>query len=243
MTSSELVPLSLDDTLCFECHPGVPCFNHCCRDLNQALTPYDILCLRVHLDLPWQDFLQRYAGMHIGPATGLPIVSLRFEDESHGSCPFVGPKGCRVYTARPSSCRIYPLARALQRSRIDGRTNEHYALLQEPHCRGFETDQSQTVRQWIAGQELGPYNVMNDALLELIALKNQFRPGPLAPNEQQMIILGLYDLDNLKEKGLSKDLEVRAPRSLPALPAENDDEQWLRWGLQWVKQELFGTIS
>jgi len=35
--------LTRDDTFTFACHPGVSCFNQCCRDVNIFLTPYDII--------------------------------------------------------------------------------------------------------------------------------------------------------------------------------------------------------
>ena len=46
----------------------------------------------------------------------------------------------------------YPVARALQRSRRDGRLSEHFALIRESHCRGFGQGPTMTVHQWIAGQ-------------------------------------------------------------------------------------------
>ena len=53
MNEPLLIPLDPDDTIGFACHPGVPCFNHCCRDLNQALTPYDVLQLKNHYRDPF----------------------------------------------------------------------------------------------------------------------------------------------------------------------------------------------
>ena len=57
---NELTPLSADDAFTFGCNPGVACFNECCRDLNQFLTPYDILRLKNHLNLSSSAFLERY---------------------------------------------------------------------------------------------------------------------------------------------------------------------------------------
>lgn len=240
MDSQELLPLALDDTFQFECHPDVPCFNQCCQDLNQALTPYDVLRLKAHLGLSAKQFIERFATVYMGPTTGLPVASLRFAQGGKGACPFVTEKGCSVYPARPSSCRIYPLARALQRSRTDGRLSEHYALLQEPHCRGFGQHRTQTVRQWIASQELAKYHQMNDALLELIALKNQVRPGELDPEQQQLARMAFYDLDGLKEKALAKALPEMDHNHLVPLPDQDNDEGWLVWGMIWIGQVLFG---
>jgi uncharacterized protein len=243
MTPPELIPLALDDTFTFGCHPNVPCFNHCCRDLNQALTPYDVLQLKRHMGLSAQEFLDRFAILYMGPATGLPVVSLRFAQAGKGACPFVTDSGCQVYSARPASCRIYPLARALHRSRSDGRISEHYALLQESHCRGFEQVQTQTVRQWIAGQGLKAYHQMNDALLELIALKNQMRPGELSPEHRQLTQMAFYNLDTLKQKASAKALPGMDHDHLPPLPDPDDDDAWLTWSMAWIRQVLFGKES
>lgn len=234
MKPCEFNALDAEEQFQFACHPDVPCFNECCRDLNQALTPYDLLRLKSALDLSSDEFIARYAAVHTGPATGLPIVSLRFGDTTGRTCPFVAPTGCRVYAHRPSSCRIYPLARMLRRSREDGRITEHYALLQEPHCQGFRQKQVQNVVQWIAGQELGEYNRMNDALMELIALKNRLHPQPLSPTLQQHAHIALYNVEVLKEKAIAGQLaECHNPRLLP-MPAADDDSGWLLWGSQWL---------
>jgi len=144
-----MTPLSLDDTFRFSCSKRVPCFNECCKELNQYLTPYDILRLKNRLDLSSALFLQRYTVQHTGLESGLPIITLKPNYDKELKCPFVTSKGCGVYEDRPSSCRAYPLARIASRSRETGRINEQYLLLQESHCRGFEQEQSQTVGEWI----------------------------------------------------------------------------------------------
>jgi Fe-S-cluster containining protein len=105
------------------------------------------------------------------------VVSLRFGDSDDLTCPFVTDAGCRVYPARPASCRTYPLARGVSRSRKTGRLTEHWALIREPHCLGFQNGHPQTVDEWIDDQQIAAHNRMNDMMLELISLKNRFRPA------------------------------------------------------------------
>jgi uncharacterized protein len=240
MKEPELISIGMNDAFGFACHKKVPCFNHCCKDLNQALTPYDVVHLKNYLNISSQKFLEKYAVIYTGPTTGLPVVSLRFSADAEKNCPFVTPQGCTVYEARPSSCRIYPLARALKRSRIDGSVTEHYALLKEPHCQGFEQEGSQTVRQWISSQELETCHQMNDTLMELIALKNQLRPGPLSAEHEQLTRMAFYDLDTLKEKALADQLPNMQGDHLTPLPDEENDEAWLAWSMTWIAQVLFG---
>ena len=171
-------PLEKHQTFCFTCSPRVACFNACCRDLNQVLTPYDVLCLKQFLEMSSSDFLDKYTEESTGPGTGLPVVSLRFSDADDLACPFVTDAGCRVYPARPASCRTYPLARGVSRNRETGHLSQHWALIREPHCLGFKNGQPQTVDEWVDDQQIATHNRMNDMMLELISLKKPIPAGP-----------------------------------------------------------------
>lgn len=236
----DLQSLALDDTFQFACHSRVPCFNHCCRDLSQALMPYDVLRLKKNLNVSTEDFLSRYAEIRIGPATGFPVVSLRFFANEGRQCPFVTDQGCRVYADRPASCRIYPLVRLLRRSRTNGSLVVQFALLREPHCQGFEQKQIRTVREWIASQELGVYHDANDMLMELIALKNQRRPGPLPQELSELVQTAFYDLEALKEQAAGGRLEGMDASGLKPVAELRDDLDWLKWSMEWIKVVLFG---
>ena len=213
----------------------MPCFNACCRDLNQVLTPYDVLCLKQHLEMTSSDFLSTYTRKSTGPGTGLPVVSLRFDDAQDLVCPFVTPSGCRVYPARPASCRTYPLARGVSRDRSTGRLTEHWAVIREPHCRGFENGRQQTADQWVANQQIAAHNRMNDRLLELISVKNRLRPGVLPPSEADRVYTALYDLDAFRE-------EIADP-SEPGSLANANDPELLCFAMDWVQTHLFEKKS
>ena len=57
----------------FACHPGVPCFNACCSDLNLMLTPYDAMRLRRALHIGATDFLNHFTIRYTLPDTGFPM--------------------------------------------------------------------------------------------------------------------------------------------------------------------------
>jgi len=231
MTSEEMAELSLDDSFAFSCFPGISCFNACCRDLNQFLTPYDVLRLKQHFSMPAAAFLDQYTTSHTGPQTGLPVVTLKPRDTFARTCPFVSPEGCTVYENRPSSCRIYPLLRVLSRSRQTGELTARYMLLQEAHCNGFENGGQQTVRQWIDQQGLLSYNDMNDTMMELIAMKNQRLSGPLPRHAMDFFYTALYDMDRFRRWLLEGRLPVFAAETdLPA-PEQVTDEQLLRFSM------------
>ena len=236
----KLTPIALRDTFRFECSPDVACFNECCRDLNQFLTPYDILRLKNHFGLPSGKFLEQFTSQHIGPATGLPIVTLKPEAGNDLICPFVSPDGCKVYKNRPSSCRTYPLVRGLSRSRQTGEITQQFMMLQEPHCLGFKAGGRQTVRQWMDRQEIATYNSINDRMMDIISLKNQLIPGPLDLKSRHMVYLALYDLDSfrsqIKRNGLLDDFDIDKKFFDNAM---EEDAALLELGMKWVEKVLF----
>lgn len=238
MDENPIEPLGPKSRFRFSCGPEVRCFNACCRDLSQFLTPYDILRLKSGLGLRSTEFLDRYTVTHIGPGSGLPVVCLRQEQTDDLRCPFVSPEGCQVYADRPSSCRIYPLVRMAGRSPETGEIVEQYGLIREDHCAGFQEGPEWTPRQWVADQELAVYNEMNDRLMEIVALKNR-RPGPLDAPARQLFRLAAYDLDRFRETVLDAgDLEGKfAPADLA--PARQDETALLRLSLEWLKRKLF----
>jgi len=219
----------------FTCSPGVTCFNACCRNLNQALTPYDVLCLKQFLEMSSGDFLNRYTEESTGPGTGLPVVSLRFSDADDLACPFVADAGCRVYPARPASCRSYPLARGVSRNRETGRLTECWALIREPHCLGFRNGQPHTVEEWVDDQQLATHNRMNDIMLELISRKKQFRPGPLMPFERKRIYTALYDLDAFRDDPSYRDSILGASADTQSKTGALD---LLLVAMDWVRENV-----
>ncbi len=240
--SEEMIPVDLDDEMTFECSPGVSCFNECCRDLNQALTPYDVLRLKNSLNLSSDVFLRRYTAYHMGPESGLPVVTFKPDPATGHACPLVTRDGCSVYADRPASCRMYPLARAVSRSRQTGQITEFFALIEEPHCKGFGRRNNQTVRQWLAGQDVARHNQMNDRLMEIMSLKNRIMPGRLDPGDADRFYLACYDLDTFRGRILEGDL--LAGLVVPEGDLERlkvDDLALLDFGLAWIGHVLFGA--
>ncbi|MEZ4524721.1 MAG: YkgJ family cysteine cluster protein [Desulfobacterales bacterium] len=237
----EVIPLSPDDVFPFSCSRTVSCFNECCRDITQFLTPYDILRLKSHLGIHSNEFLKQYTTQHTGPETGLPVIVLRQDHSSDMKCPFVRPEGCSVYENRPSSCRIYPLARLASRSRETGKIAEHYVLLQEDHCKGHFENHQQTVGDWVKQQGLEIYNEMNDLMMEIISLKKQVHPAALDFREKHMFHMALYDLDNFRTQVFgNRALDKLEISSADLAAAEKEDPALLKLGIRWVKYAIFG---
>ena len=234
-------PVSMNETFQFSCTKTLPCFTACCSDLNQSLTPYDILRMKNGLGIKSGIFLEKFTSEHYGPESGLPIISLKPGPGPDLKCPFITEAGCGIYPDRPSSCRMYPLARGLSQSRTTGEITEHYMILKEPHCLGFTQGDTMTVEKWLKNQGLPVYNEMNDLMMEIISLKNRIIPGPLDLKSRYIFHLGCYDLDEFKkkvfEKGIIDELNPD-PDTLGAI--KTDETILLKTGLKWIKFMLFG---
>ena len=237
------IPLSPDDKFRFSCTSRLSCFNECCRDLNQHLTPYDILRLKNSLGISSAIFLKTYTSHHTGPETGLPVITLKTDSASGSICPFVMPSGCKVYKDRPSSCRTYPLARLVSRNRESGRLSEYYMMIKETHCLGFNNGKEQMVREWIREEDIEQYNRMNDMLMEILSLKNQIIPGELDIKSGYLFRTALYDLDAFRSHLFSNEIETDDFNEEDINAAKQDDTALLRVAFSWVKQNLFLKTS
>jgi Fe-S-cluster containining protein len=233
-----ITPLSPDKAFAFACGHEVACFNQCCRDLNQFLTPYDILRLKKNLGLSSGKFLERYTREHTGPESGLPVIVLKTDPETDLTCPFVTPDGCRVYEDRPSSCRMYPLARVVSRSRETGRISEQYMLIREPHCLGHQS-RPRNLPDWIKDRGLSIYNQTNDLMVEIISLKNRLQPGMLTLNQKHLFRMALYDLDTFRSyltKASNRNEKIAGAETVDP---QMDDTTLLRFGFKWIQKVLF----
>jgi hypothetical protein len=219
----------------FACHPGVPCFTECCRDLNLLLTPYDILRLKNRLALKSGDFLDRHTELKFAESSSLPMMYLQMNANERKTCPFVSEQGCLVYEDRPSACRIYPLARASRMHRLHGTIRENYFVLHEDHCRGFEQNQSWTMAEWLQDQGLVPYYESNDLWMQIIT-HPVLRNGALAPKQVQMFYLASYDLDKFRDFVFgSRFLSMFAVPENRLEKIEGEDTGLLELAFDWMK--------
>jgi Fe-S-cluster containining protein len=237
----DMIPITLETLMEFSCSPENECFNDCCRDLQQTLTPYDILRLRKNLEMKSQPFLKKYTSLHLGPESGLPVLGFKSNPATGHACPFVTHEGCSVYKDRPVSCRMYPLARAIAKSRETGEITEFFALIEEPHCKGLGAKTDLTVEKWLKGQDVQTYNEQNDKLMDLISLKNRILPGKLEGAQADIFYLGLYDLDEFRLRIFNKKLleSIKVPDTVLE-KILTDDAALLDFGISWVRFMLFG---
>jgi uncharacterized protein len=229
------------ETFSFDCHSGLPCFTDCCRDLNLVLTPYDLLRLKKHLGLPSMDLLDRFTSIKPGGHNGYPAVLLKMDEDEGRTCPFVTPRGCRVYEDRPGACRIYPIGRAS--SRVNGQkgAKEFYFVVKESHCQGFRQPRPWTIGLWTEDQGLQPYTLFNDAWMDIITHRGSLGPETDIPRKLQMFFMASYNLDQFRRfvfrSTFLKRFVIPEER---VRKMETEDQELLKLAFQWLKMVLFG---
>lgn len=228
------------EKFCFACHPDVPCFNECCRQLDLILTPYDTLRLKNKLKRHSGMFLEQFVIIEWEEGMLFPTCYLTMVDDGKASCVFVKDYGCRVYEDRPAACRAYPVGRGVSYGQ-DGKLQEQLVLLKEPHCRGGEQGNEFTATEYFQDQGLEEYNRYNDkmtALLQHPKIKAGFRP---TKEQAEQYIMALYNLDTFRQELKSGDIKMNKPLSpMEQQALENDDNALLLIAIRWLIQEYFG---
>jgi uncharacterized protein len=183
--------LSQESVFRFHCHPGLACFNRCCREATIILSPYDILRLSYRLSLTTGEFLQRHTVREEESRSRLPLVLIK---PAHtGGCPFLGKGGCQVYEDRPAACRLFPLT---QGSELTPRgVVDHYFLRRLEYCQGFAGEREWTLEVWQADQGFDEFDRPRRPWLHL--LLKQAQPGRIPPDHRLLsqFYLMAYDLD------------------------------------------------
>lgn len=224
----------------FGCHPSVACFTDCCRQLELALTPYDVLRLKKACGLDSEEFLDRYVIMEQEQDEDLPRFYLTMVDDGQASCVFVARSGCTLYQDRPGACRAYPMGRAAI-CQTDDSMDEFYVLLQENHCLGFQEKQEQNVALYSKAQGLVSYNQFNDAVAPILQ-HEQIRQGKrFSTQQREYFILALYNLDQFRRLLMTGQLPGAMALDDSSKAELANDEALLLYGISWLTDMLFNN--
>lgn len=231
----------------FLCHPDVPCFTVCCNKVDLLLYPYDIIRLKTSLGISSEEFMHKYTRLVKGDNPYFPSVMLKLTEEGAGSCPFLSEAGCSVYDHRPTSCRTYPLERAVDRNPANkGREKDYYFLARHDYCKGHNEKHHFTVRQWIRNQRLDDFNSFNDLWAEIDTLfrSNPWQGEGAGGPRQQLAFMVCYNIDGFRQFIQERRVleEFRLPKDRKRRIQQNDEEL-LKFGFDWLKHIFSGKSS
>lgn len=235
--------LAAEDRFPFTCHPGVPCFNSCCADVNIILTPLDVLGLARRLELHTREFLERYTGNPVTKELALPVVLLKMNEEAGRRCPFLGDDGCTVYEDRPWACRSYPLGMAIPPARAGSQPEPVFFVFEDAHCEGREQPgcRQWTATEWRRDQGLEERDETEAGFRDLVSHPWFIGGRKLDPSRIHMFYTACYDLDGFRsfvfESTFLERFELDAET---VAEIANDDVALLQFGFRWLRFALFG---
>lgn len=229
------------DVFCFGCHPGVPCFNTCCHDVNILLTPVDVLQLSRVTGLSTTDFVDRHTLKPITKELHLPVLILRMEEREGKPCPFLGEAGCTVYDNRPWACRMYPIGMGLPPARAGVEPEPVYFLMEDDFCRGREEQNDWTVETWRADQGIAAREDLEAGYRELVS-HPWFIGGQryLNPKGMELFFMAFFDLDTFRRFILESSFQKRFELDADFIASlRTDDEALLAFSSRWLRYALF----
>ena len=232
--------LDPDSKFKFSCHNGLECFGKCCGNVNIFLTPYDVLRMRKALNLPSEEFLEKYTLPLILQQQQLPVALLKMGDDENKKCPFVTTDGCMIYEDRPWACRMYPLGLASSKTETGG---EEFCFIADKDslCLGFNEDREWTVGKWLTDQDVAVYNKKSESYMQL-TLHKSFQDGKgIGPSKVQMFYQSCYDLDKFRSYLFeSKFFSLFDIEDGLIEKIKTDDGELLDFGITWLRFALFG---
>jgi len=86
------VELTLDSKVRFHCYKGISCYNECCRSIDFALTPYDIVRLKRRLNVNSSEFVARYTTVYPMDHHNLPGLKMNVKPGT-SECVFLAEQG------------------------------------------------------------------------------------------------------------------------------------------------------
>lgn len=235
-----------DQPFNFHCHNQLTCFNQCCRNLNLFLYPYDVLRLRQCLNITSDQFIDRYVDIVMRKGHYFPEVLLRMVDDQNQACSFLTPDGCRVYTDRPHTCRMFPIEQGAHHNAETDQTEPLYFFRPPEFCQGPKETVQFTIDAYMANQGANQYFPMTLAwaqLRQLFAQDPWGLEGPHGP-KAKMAFMAAYNIDQFKtfmfESSFLKRYHIAAPLKKKL---KRSDEALLAFAFEWIKFFVWGIPS
>jgi Fe-S-cluster containining protein len=235
--------LGPSDRFRFRCHPGLACFNRCCRNLNLFLYPYDVLRLRGRLGVSSDAFLDRYVDVVLRPGARFPEVLLTMAENAERTCPFLTSEGCGVYPDRPDTCRGFPVERGLLYDAA-ARVNRPVHFFRPPDfCLGRHEEDGWNLAGWEKDQEAGKYREMTVRWAEIRQLLEgnpwggEGAEGPRA----KMTFMAAYNTDRFRDFVFASSfLQRYSVKKKVQQRIRRNDTELLQFGFEWIRLFVFG---
>jgi Fe-S-cluster containining protein len=225
------------DSFSFDCHPGVTCFNKCCRNLNLFLYPHDVVMLRKKLGISSGEFIELYTEAVLPKGQYFPEVLLKMSDNKEQTCPFLSEAGCSVYTHRPDSCRNFPVEHGVVYNN-EGKIEKQVHLFRPPDfCQGRFEKKEHTLLSWAEDQNAVLTNKMTLLWSETAKYFYSDIWGGEGPygKKAKMVFMAAYNIDSFRDFVFNSSFLKRYKvKKNIQMKIRNDDEAMLKFAFEWI---------
>jgi len=234
------------DTFSFRCHPGIGCFNRCCRNLNLFLYPYDVLRLKKNRGISSDAFIEQHVDVVMREGSYFPDVLLRMSDNEEKTCPFLLDSGCAVYPDRPDACRSFPLEFGVIYGEGYQKPQRVCFLRPPAFCLGPNETTPWTIDAWVTDQQADPYHRMTARWAEL---KQRFQVNPwgtagMENPKAKMAFMAAYNVDKFREFVFGSSFLKRYKVEATLLKhVRRSDSALLLLGFSWITLFIWGQSS
>ncbi len=155
IAGSDAVPLAANDPVGLTCGTE-GCHSNCCKNgPHIVLNPYEIARICAASGMSYEDLLDV---VETDRANGFPLVMLPRDPHCH----FWTGQGCRIYSARPLACRLFPLGRVFEEGA------SHIVLPGRNICQGLAASPERTLVDYLREQDAGTLIEMADRWIEFV---------------------------------------------------------------------------
>ncbi len=232
-----LRPIADDGTFKFSCHPGISCFNRCCREIDVLLTPFDVLRMKQKLGIRSDEFLKKYTELQNYKDSEMPLLKLKMVDGKR--CSFLSESGCMVYDSRPVVCRNYPTGLATQNP-LEGHSSNPYFVIEEDMCKGHFEGQEWTISEWKKNQGAIELDELNKPWLQIVARLKSLTLKNDKDQKMNIFIMTSFDLDTFRSFVFDSSFLSRFEISKDmAEKIKDDEDELLNFGFKWLEYALF----
>ncbi len=233
----QLKPIEQNATFSFSCHPGVSCFNNCCKQIDVLLTPFDVVRIKRKLGIRSDEFLANYSELQNFKDTDLPLLKLKMGDDE--SCVFLGENGCTIYENRPVVCRNYPTGVATKNPDEEAGENSYF-IIEEDMCKGHFEKESWTVPDYKKNQGVVELDEQNQPWLEIVARLKALTLKDDQDQKMNVFIMASYDIDAFHSFVFNSTFLTRFDISNDTVERiKSNDEEMLKFGFEWLSFALF----
>ena len=192
------------------------CNSTCCKAAAPiVLNPYEIALICAESGMSYEDLLDI---VDTDRAKGFPLVMLPRDP----ACHFWTEQGCRIYTARPLACRLFPLGRIFENGR------SHIVLPGVNRCRGLAPSPSKSVAEYLGEQITARYIEMADHWIAFVSDMERL-PFPDTPVTSVAFHMLVYSPDTPPSTSSERSGHTTSPEARFLLRLQTAGEQLPRF--------------